>query len=445
MKRRTVLLLSTVLAAPALADAPQPGQGTFASGRGHITFEAGLVEMSVEPVHGDAYIAVDGSPVTFAEGIDSVDGQHYGGTLSYVLPGADEPSWLGRDLRVFGSYQHQSADADELSVAQGPTIFDAFDFTTVSKDGRAFASTFSHAASADVQIGLFSPEPSVGLLCTAVSGSQTSSGFHDAGFGAPVQCGVDITGPHAQMGVSQGESVWVATAHAVETLGDPIDTVQRVASRYAVVVGRGEAGFAGDHRILPTLMLTPSVSVAIAERRADFMTAQTIADDPEDPKLGAMRLVSGRLVSRDAALNVGLRTQYAAGGGVDLFGSLNAAVVRRKTQMVENGISIAAALDGITTAGLLVGGAPDYVRGDTTAAFQGAFELGAAYTFVPTEWSGPLRLSLAGAISYDSDIPTYGNVGAFNGPLSAPIAAAGIAYTGETAMTLKGSITFELP
>lgn len=445
MNRRTLVLLSTVCAAPAIADAPQAGQAAFDGGRGQFTFETGYVEMSVEPVKGDAYIAIDGTPVTFADGIDRVDGRHYGGTLSYVLPGEDEPSWFGRNLRVFGGYGHQKANAAETSFAQGPTIFNAFDFTGVSKDGRAFASSLNHAADSSAQLGLFTPAPTIGLACVDTSGANTSSGFHDNGFGDILDCDADANGALSQLIVTQNGANWLGAASAVQTLGDPVDMQKRVKSTYSVVTRRGEAGFAGDHQISPAITLTPSVSAAIGERRAHFITSEIIANDFDDPLIGANRVVNGRMHGQDAALNLSLRARYAAGGGFDIFGAVGGAVVRRKTEMAEYGVSAAVTPNGGTAVVVLVDGAAAYLQTDTITAYQGTLEFGAGYTVDPSIGIGPLRLSLTGGLTYDSDVPTYGNVGAFSGPLTAPVAAAHIAYSDETTMTLKGAITLELP
>ncbi len=445
MNRRTLLLLSTVCAAPALADAPQAGHAAFDGGRGQFTFETGYVEMSVEPVRGDAYIAVDGTPVTFAGIVEEVAGRHFGGTLSYVLAGEDEPSWFGRNLRVFGGYEHEKANAAKISRTQGPTIFTAFDFTGVSKDGRAFASSLNHAADSSALIGLFTPAPDVGLMCVDASGANTSNGFHDSGFGNTLSCDADANGASAALAVVQIGGVWVAQANAVQTMGDPVDTQKRVYSTYGVVARRGEAGFAGDHQISPALTLTPSVSVAIGERQADFITAEAIANDFEDPLIGAFRVVNGRMHTRDAALNFALRASYAAGGGFDIFGAVGGGVVRRKTEMAENGISSAVTPNGSTAAALLIVGDMTFLQNDTTTAYQGMFELGAAYSIDPEIGIGPLRLSLTGGLTYDSDVPTYGNVGSFSGPLLGPVAPAHIAYTGETSMTLTAAVTVELP
>jgi hypothetical protein len=445
MKRTAVFLIPAALISPALADGlPHQGGAPFADGRGHISFETGSVYMSVDPVRADGYIAVDGVPVAFSEGVDHVDGRLYAGELTYVLPGEDEPSWFGRNLRVFGGYEHQMANAAERLLTLGLTVNDGIDVTSVSSDGRAFASSSSHLTYADAQVGFFSPVPSVGLLCTLASGANSASAFQDAGFGNTITCAANANGATSQIIVNQSGFTWAATANAA-VLAAPTAMEMLTYSSYSVIARGGEAGFAGDHQISPDLTLSPSVSVAIGERRADFGTLQGIFDDADNPQIGAQRIVSGNLDTRDGALRLGLRGQYAAGSGFDLFAGVGGAVVRRKTDMTVTSVLGAVTPNGTTAAVVFANGDQTVRRSDTIAAFQGTFELGAGYAFDPAIGIGPLKLSLTGGFTYDSDVPTYGNMGAISGPLSAPIAPATLAYSDETTLTLKGAITFELP
>jgi hypothetical protein len=448
MKRGTLLALAAIAATPALADAPQTGQAAFAEGRGHIVLEAGYTGMSVDPVRGDGYIAIDGAPVTFAEGIDFIDGQFYGGELTYVLPGEDEPSWFGRNLRVFGSYEHQKARASERIDGNGPTIDDGFDVTSVSSDGRSFASSSNHLAYADAQTGFYAASPSVGLMCVDANGAVTASAFQDAGLGQTATCDALASTATAQSTVIGSGDVWNAIANASLLPGLPLTTVTVTRSHYDVTAKRGEAGIAGDRRQTEALVLSPSLSVSIGERRARFDTMELVANSLSSPDVVAARIVEGGANTTDAALNLGLRASYDAGGGFDVFGSLRGAVVRRKTEMSVQSF-VAASIFGESTIAMtapLSDAANLFVsRSDTIAAAQGTLELGAGYRFEPSIGTGPLRLSITGSLTYDSDVPTYGNMGTFGGPLSGPVAPGYIDYSAETAFSITGGITVELP
>jgi hypothetical protein len=446
MKHRALLLLSAAFAPPALADAPPSGEGSFADGRGHIAFEAGLVDMSVDPVRGDGVIEVDGTPVVFAQGVDRVDGRLYGGEISYVLPGEDTPSWFGRNLRVFGGYEHHKADAWSRHDAIGPTITSGFDFGSVSADGRAFALSFNHDTHAETLAGLFSPTPAGPAACLIANAGNFSTGFQDAGPGNTLDCSVTATTAFAQTIVTTSEGAWVAMANAATLPGVPIATEMRVYSRYGVIARRGEAGFAGDHVVSPTLSLSPSLSVSIGERRADFLVLEAIGDDLDAVTIFALRSLDGNLITRDAGLNLGLRAGYAAGGGFDLFASLGGAVLRRKTEMTFTSAAGGRVFGEDTFAlALDAAGSSDQRRSDAVTAFQGTIEAGAGFTFDPAIGIGPLRLSLAGGVTFDSDVPTYGNLGFNTLDAIGPLTPAQIDYTGETTFTLKGAITFELP
>lgn len=447
MKRRS-LLLSVVVAAPALADAPQAGQATFADGRGHIAFETGYIEMSVDPMRVGGSVVVDDAPVAFADGVDRLDGRTYGGAVTYVLPGEEQTSWFGRNLRLFGGYEREKASATESLRTQGPTITERFAVTSVSNDGRAFARSISHVAFADAQVGFFSPTSSASSSCSAANGANTSAGSHDAGLAGTLTCNADANTALSQVTVNQGAELWGATASAVVLPGGPIATETVAFSSYRVSGRHGEAGFAGDYELSPTLTVSPSVSISIGSRRAQFLKLEGISVDPQN--FFAQGILNGSLDTNDAALNLGLRAGYELGSGFDVFGSVGGAAVRRKTKLNASAIFGAEVLGDTTVAVFIDPSGTGFMRSvDTIAAFQGTLEMGAGYTFDPAIGIGPLRLSLTGGLTYDSDVPTYGSVGTLSGdfdvPITGPVAPAHIAYSDETTMTIKGTITIELP
>jgi hypothetical protein len=445
MNRRILLLLSAACATPALADVPQQGQGAFAGGRGHISFETGIVEMSVEPVHADGHVWIDGTPVEFAEGVDEVDGEFYGGSLSFVLPGENDHSWFGQNLRVFFGYRHERASAAERHVGDGPTITEGIDLATVSPDGRMFASSSSHVGFGSAQVAFFAPAPSGGSTCSDTDGANSASAAYDGGVALSFFCNATPVLGIASLEVAQGGAAWAGQATGSALTGLPIPTEVTVTSSHKVADRRGEAGFAGDFDVSPSLTLSPSLSVSIGERRADFHTSVDMFDTPTLVTIRVEGDVVGTLDTRDAGLNLGLRATYQESGGFDLFASLGGAVIRRKTEMTATAPLIGGVGSYFTFTQFAVGGGTWITRTDTIAAFQAALEAGAGYTFDPAIGIGPMRLSLTGGLSYDSDVPFYGNVGAFSGPLTGPVAPAHIAYTGETTTTLRAAITFELP
>lgn len=446
---RSLLLATTVFASPVLADAPPEGKVSFAGGRGHITFETGAVDMSVTPLRATGEIVVDDAPVAFAEGLDSIDGRTYGGDIVFVLPGEDEMSWFGRNLRLFGGYERQKADAAEDVRAPGPTITERFAVTSVSSDGRAFARSISHAAFAVAQVGFFSPMPTAGSSCSVSNGGNTGSGFHDAGAAGTLTCNADANTAESLLTFNPGGQAWGATAFASVLPGGDIATETAVISSYSVSVRRGEAGFAGDYEITPAITASPSLSISIGSRRAQFFQLEAIADDFSNSTIAAQGFLDGSLDTRDAALNLGLRAGYALGSGFDVFGSLGGAAVRRKTTMRASTIVGSIVLGDDTVAVFSDSSGPGKVRrDDTIAAFQGMLELGAGYTFDPAIGIGPLRLSATAGLTYDSDVPTYGNAGTlgdFDVPVTEPVAPAHIAYNDETTLTFKAAIAVELP
>lgn len=401
--------------------------------------------MSVDPVRGDGFIAVDGVPLVFAKGVDRVNGNAYGGGVSFLLQGEDEPSWFGRNLRLFGRYERQDVNAGYVARALGPTINNSLEITSVTQDGRAFASSSSSATAAVAHAGIFLPEPTVGLACVLSSGANTAIGFHDGGLSNFPDCGVTSSTAESQVSFVQDGVGRFVSAHATVLTGVPIVTEAEQVNSYGVFVQRGEVGFAGDYQVSPTLTLSPTLSLAIGMRRASFFAHERIADDLTFFTITARRTVEGTLRSDDAAVNLGLRGHFAIGAGVDLFASISGAAVRRKTDLAALSVASSVGPSGTTAATLFTNGDQTFHRIDTISAFQGALELGANYTFDPAIGVGPLRFSITGGLTYDSDVPTYGNVGAFDGPITGPIAPAHIAYSDEMTMTLKGAITVELP
>lgn len=349
---------------------------------------------------------------------------------------------------MFGGYEHQKASESQRIDGDGPTIDDGIDVTSVSSDGRAFASSFSHFTYADTQTGFYAASPSLGLLCAVANGVVTATAFQDAGLGQTATCNAQAALATSQTSVIGSDDVWNALANASLLSGPPITTVTATVSSYGVTAKRGEAGLAGDRRITETLVLSPSVSVSIGERRAAFGTIEFVADSFVSPDIVAMRLAEGAIDTKDAALNLGLRASYDAGGGFDLFGSLRGAILRRKTDMSVQSFVVANIFSETTmaiTAPLSDASSFFANRSDTIAAAQSTLELGAGYTFEPAIGVGPLRLSITGSLTYDSDVPTYANMGTIDGPLGGPIVPGYIDYRGETAFSITGGITVELP
>ena len=115
---------------PALA-----GQAAFAGSQGQIAFEAGLLDMGVDQIRFDDILILDG--VEFGQrSIDRIDGSVFGGTLTFVLPGEDQSSWLGRRLRLKAQFGRQKGDATKTFLGEATATSDVLGLS-VSPDGRA--------------------------------------------------------------------------------------------------------------------------------------------------------------------------------------------------------------------------------------------------------------------------------------------------------------------
>lgn len=446
MKRRAALLLSTAIAFPALAEeAPIHGSAAFAGGSGHVTFWGGIVEVGVDPIAPDGLIVIDGAAVDLGDGDDTLGGDVFGGALSFVLPGQDDGGWFGRNLRLDMEYERLKADERSQVQGVGPTIDTSFELVSVSADGHAIGRSLSATTLAEAAVFVFDPAPGSDTTCNDASGPNTAQAIVNTANGGAATCTATPTSATAQAAAIDGSTARIAFANAAVLSGTPIATEYVRIRRQSVETRRGQAGIAGDHPVSEALTLVPSLALTIAETTMAFNSAEFLADDLESITFGAIRAAQGTLNSHDAGLRLGVRADYAAGGGFTLFAGATAAVLRRKTVFAGNTIMQGIVNGEATVALTAIDNEIDFRLRDSIAAFQSGLEVGAAYAFDPALGIGRLRFALTGGLVYDSDVATYGNIGDVPATVTGPIAPAHIAYTGETTFTLKGAITFELP
>lgn len=439
---RSAALLFFVATAPAIADDALPVQGgaTFAGGRGHISFEAGWVDLGVGAINPDGTILIDDVALDLGDGDNRIQASALAGSLTFDLPGEDTRSWLGRKLRLKASFERQRATDETAETGVAPTLTSSIEVRSVSSDGTAFAYSNSNTGGASASAFVFSPDTSFTDTCSDASGNFQADAFYAASTGLII-CGVNATNAAAVVEINSAGYGANVRANGEILSGAPISLLYSVLRERRIETRRGSLALEGDYSIGPALTLSPSLGLAVGETKSSFENVQTIFDNDV---LEASRSLRGRTVSHDAGIELGARLTHDAGHGFDLFVSGAGTLLRRKVDLTSQSFT-GSNLYGLVTAAFSTMGSPYFIRTDTIAAFQGQIEGGAGYTFDPDAGLGPLRIALTGGVSYDSDVATYGNVAVPDAIPAGPVAPAHIAYEGETTLFLKGEITVEFP
>ena len=439
---RTAALIALVCAAPALADEPTPmrGSATFADGRGHITFNAGWVEMDLAPVSAGGAIIIDGVALEAGD-VDSLDGSVFGGAMTLDLPGAAQPTWLGRNLRLKAGFERQRGRLYEAALGNS-TITSSIEVRSVSTDGRAFAYSNSNITGTTASTVFYGPgTDDVVESCSGTSGATNSDALL-VGSAGDASCSIGTSVSNSSVTVDLPGTFVLAQASA-EILASSIDVLYLIESVRRIETRRASLALEGDYDAGPGLTLSPSLGLIFGETKYTFYEGQALGDNATLLLFKALR---ARAVSHDAGINLGARVTYDAGPSLDLFVSGAAALLRRKVDL-ESAASTQGILNGEYT--VAVSGASEDDLSprltDTTLAFQGQLEAGAGYTFDPHLGVGPLRFAVTGGMMYDSDVASYGNVATPDVIPDAPIAPAHVAFEAETTLFLKAEITIELP
>ncbi|MBP6012829.1 MAG: hypothetical protein KBA31_11425 [Alphaproteobacteria bacterium] len=434
MKRAVSLLVLAAVAQASAAEAPPlAGSATFANGQGHISFESGLVDIGVNRVRFDDILMVDGSAIGQG-GVDRIDGSVFGGTLTFVLPGEDRTTWLGRRLRLKGHFERQKGDSTQAFEGVATATSDLLGIS-VTSDGRALVRVHGTPSDSSLTARVFGVNSDETDSC-AGSISATTYDAVVTGVSAFASCQTFAPASVSFFGVSEdGPTTYVIFAGG-GVLSGPADLAFSFSETRSVAVRRGEVALEGDYDIAPNFTLSPSVGLTFGETASSFFQLEQLEG-------GLIRALEGWTTSQDAGIRVGARATYQVGSGFDLFASASGAVVRRKSEMRSLSFGGAALIFAED-----VNGDPfvHLVEPEARAAFLGDLNVGGAYVF-DTQAVGPLRLALSGGVSYDSDVATYGNVGITptTDITAGPVAPAHLAYSGETTLSLKAEITVELP
>jgi hypothetical protein len=443
-----LILFSTAIALPASA-----GEATFADGRGRLTLEGGIVDMTLAPIDPDGMLSIDGASVDFGATADRLHASTVGGAVSFVLPGEDAPAWLGRALRLSVGFERASGDQASLQVGAGPTLDTNLTLISASIDGRALATVSNDIAGVVAFAHVSGPGTGLTGSCSDTTGSASALATFTSDNSGFTGCSTTAASAEATAYVSTGNSSSSAAANGF-VLTVPQQTGFYVQKARSVDARRGAVTLEGDHDAGTGLVLSPSVSVVAGRTVSTFLNSQTLA---APDYFWAMRHVSGRIESDDIGMGIGATLRQSFADGFDVFAGARASALRRRTHL--NALSQ-------TELGFILDVDPDLnliqvaetramviedgifaraQRHDTIAAFQGMLEAGAGYRF-DSGVIGPLRLAVTGAVTYDSDVATYGNIGVPQAiDATPPLAPTHIAYSGEHTFALKAELTFELP
>ena len=434
--KRAVCLLALAIATQATAAevAPLSGSATFANGQGHISFEAGLLDIGVNRVRFNDIINVDGVDIGQG-GVDRIDGGVFGGTLTLTLPGEDRMTWFGRGLRLMGHFESQKGDSTQR-FSGSATATSNFLGINVTADGRAITRMEATPTSSTFIARVFALNPSNSDSCAGTIGATTYDVLI-TGQSTSASCVGHAPSAVTLFGVSEDDpKAYVIFAGGNILSPGPVVLSFDFTEQRSIAVRRGELAFEGDYDVGPNLILSPSVGLTVGETSGSFSQL-------EDFGGGFLRALAGWTKSKDVGLRAGARATYRLGSGFDVFAVTSGAVVHRKSEMLSasfGGTSLIFEEDQNGDS-VLFATAPE-----TRIAFLGDINVGATYAF-DTEAVGPLRFAVTGGFSYDSDVATYGNVGITptTDVTAGPIAPAHLAYTGETTLSLKAEITVELP
>lgn len=416
------------------------GSTAFASGQGYIALGGGVADFGVESIGTGLSVDIDGQ--SFSLDLDDrLEGQFFGARLSFNLPGQNEKTWLGRNMRlsldVTRGWAAEALSIDDVRQTVDTSLF----FTMVSNDGRAIAQSNNSTSAASALVATFGLGDAFASTCNAANGTGYASATSEAQASTLAGC---FASPGIAEAASHAEGVFgfVAASRAILLSGTPFDVRMGRGASYDIEDTRGEAALTGDYDLGSSLVLSPSLALVAGRRQVKF--AGTVGFEASDlaGDFFVFSLSQGRLVSQDAGIQGGSRVAYKIAPGLDLFASAKAAVLHRRSRMESSGFAGADIAGDPNGAASYDYGVSEEVR--TRLAFRGQLEAGGSYEFGAGLGLGPIRTSLSGGLLYDSAVANYASVQILS-VLDAPFAPAHIEFTGETDLFLKVELSLELP